>query len=205
MDTEIVGATKDVLDRRTGSRRARAEFEALLEGIERLFAVGRVGYAAPRRITDADCSEILHYKSRVTLTLRGTSSLRGSNAAATDGQGDHCDATTPAPADSADAGPSTGPMRLGRAPHAGPTFGALIGLTDMHISAILMHMRTTMIIDDDLLVRAQELSGLREKTAVVHAGLRALIARESGRRLAALGGTERGLKPIPRRRTRPAR
>ena len=63
-----------------------------------------------------------------------------------------------------------------------------------------MHMRTTLIIDDELLAKAQELSGLREKTAVLHAGLQALIARESARRLAALGGTERALKPISRRR-----
>ena len=68
-----------------------------------------------------------------------------------------------------------------------------------------MHMRTTLITDDALLARAQELSGLREKTAVLHAGLQALIARESARRLAALGGTEPRLKPIPRRRTRTAR
>ena len=65
-----------------------------------------------------------------------------------------------------------------------------------------MHMRTTLIIDDALLARAQELSGLQEKTAVLHAGLQALIARENARRLAALGGTERRLKAIPRRRTR---
>jgi Arc/MetJ family transcription regulator len=75
-----------------------------------------------------------------------------------------------------------------------------IFLTDLHESSILMHMRTTLIIDDRLLAEAQELSGLREKTAVLHAGLKALIARESARRLAALGGTERSLKPIPRRR-----
>jgi len=68
-----------------------------------------------------------------------------------------------------------------------------------------MHMRTTLIIDDALLARAQELSGLREKTAVLHAGLQALIARENARRLAALGGTEQRLKPIPRRRARTAR
>ena len=68
-----------------------------------------------------------------------------------------------------------------------------------------MHMRTTLIIDDALLARAQELSGLREKTAVLHAGLQALIARENARRLAALGGTERLIKPIPRRRVRTAR
>lgn len=65
-----------------------------------------------------------------------------------------------------------------------------------------MHMRTTLIIDDELLAKAQELSGLREKTAVLHAGLQALIARESARRLAALGGTEPALKAIPRRRSR---
>ena len=65
-----------------------------------------------------------------------------------------------------------------------------------------MHMRTTLIIDDALLARAQELSGLQEKTAVLHAGLQALIARENARRLAALGGTERRLKPVPRRRAR---
>lgn len=76
-------------------------------------------------------------------------------------------------------------------------------LTHMHRYDILMHMRTTLIIDDDLLAQAQQLSGLREKTAVLHAGLKALIARENARRLAALGGTERGLKPIARRRTRP--
>ena len=64
-----------------------------------------------------------------------------------------------------------------------------------------MHMRTTLNIDEDLLREARRLTGLTEKTAVVHAGLEALIARESARRLAALGGTEKGLRPIPRRRT----
>ena len=68
-----------------------------------------------------------------------------------------------------------------------------------------MHMRTTLNIDDALLVRATELSGLREKTAVVRAGLEALVARESARRLAALGGTNRRLRPVPRRRTRARR
>jgi hypothetical protein len=46
------------------------------------------------------------------------------------------------------------------------------------------------------------MSGLREKTAVLHAGLKALIQREAARKLAALGGTERKLKPIPRRRSK---
>jgi hypothetical protein len=63
-----------------------------------------------------------------------------------------------------------------------------------------MHMRTTLIIDDKLLERARELTGIREKTALVRAGLEALIAREAGKRLAALGGSQPKLA-IPRRRT----
>lgn len=74
----------------------------------------------------------------------------------------------------------------------------------MHLYGTFMHMRTTLIIDDELLAKAQQLTGLREKTAVLHAGLQALIARENARRLAALGGSERSLKPIPRRRSRAA-
>lgn len=65
-----------------------------------------------------------------------------------------------------------------------------------------MHMRTTLILDEELLAEARRLSGLKEKTAVVHAGLRALISRESAKRLAALGGTERSPRPVPRRRAR---
>jgi Arc/MetJ family transcription regulator len=68
-----------------------------------------------------------------------------------------------------------------------------------------MHMRTTLNIDDALLGRATQLSGLREKTAVVRAGLEALVARESARRLAALGGSEKAVRPIPRRRPRAQR
>jgi Arc/MetJ family transcription regulator len=75
----------------------------------------------------------------------------------------------------------------------------------MHQTGILMHMRTTLNIDDALLERATALSGLREKTAVVRAGLEALVARESARRLAALGGTDRGARAMPRRRTRTPR
>ena len=82
-------------------------------------------------------------------------------------------------------------------------------MTAAYITAILMHMRTTLILDDDLLERARSLTGLKEKTAMVHAGLEALIARESARRLAALGGSERELRRAPRRRprqtTRPTR
>jgi Arc/MetJ family transcription regulator len=62
-------------------------------------------------------------------------------------------------------------------------------------------MKTTMILDDTLLKRALELTGLKEKTAVVHAGLEALIARESARRLAKLGGTMPNLPLTPRRRS----
>jgi len=65
---------------------------------------------------------------------------------------------------------------------------------------ILMHMRTTLNIDDELLQRARSLTGIEGKTALVCAGLKALIARESAQRLATLGGTEKQLRPIPRRR-----
>ncbi len=62
-------------------------------------------------------------------------------------------------------------------------------------------MRTTLNIDDDLLLRAQQLTGIDEKTAIVRRALEALIARESARRLAKLGGSDPDLKDIPRRRT----
>lgn len=77
-------------------------------------------------------------------------------------------------------------------------------MIDLHKSCRLMHMRTTLNVDDELLGQASRLSGIREKTAVLRAGLEALIARESARRLAALGGTEPALRPAPRRRP-PAR
>lgn len=57
-----------------------------------------------------------------------------------------------------------------------------------------------MILDETLVTRARALTGINEKTALVHAGLEALIAREAARRLAALGGTESDLEEIPRRR-----
>lgn len=63
-----------------------------------------------------------------------------------------------------------------------------------------VHMRTTLNIDDDLLEKAAKLTGITEKTALVRRGLEALIALESARRLAALGGTEKKIRPIPRRR-----
>jgi hypothetical protein len=62
-------------------------------------------------------------------------------------------------------------------------------------------MRTTLIIDESLLRRAKELTGIQEKTALVHAGLEALIAREAGKRLAALGATQPKISSIPRRRS----
>lgn len=64
-----------------------------------------------------------------------------------------------------------------------------------------MHMRTTINIDDALLEEAARLTGVEEKTALVRLGLEALIALESARRLAALGGTEKKLKASPRRRS----
>ncbi|MDP2211661.1 MAG: type II toxin-antitoxin system VapB family antitoxin [Candidatus Aquicultor sp.] len=62
-------------------------------------------------------------------------------------------------------------------------------------------MRTTINIDDELLAEAEKLTGIKEKTSLVKLGLQALIARESGRRLAELGGTESDLNTIPRRRS----
>jgi Arc/MetJ family transcription regulator len=61
-------------------------------------------------------------------------------------------------------------------------------------------MRTTLNIEDELLNKAARLTGIREKTSLVRLGLEALIARESGKRLAKLGGTEKKLEMIPRRR-----
>ena len=62
-------------------------------------------------------------------------------------------------------------------------------------------MKTTLNIDDQIMAEAARLTGIKEKTALVRRGLEALIAQESSRRLAALGGTEKGLKPVPRRRS----
>lgn len=59
-------------------------------------------------------------------------------------------------------------------------------------------MRTTLNIDDALLRRASQLTGVKEKTSLVRLGLEALIARGSARRLADLGGTEKGLRPVRR-------
>jgi Arc/MetJ family transcription regulator len=74
------------------------------------------------------------------------------------------------------------------------------------ISAFLPEnvMRTTLALDDDLLTKAEELTGLSEKTALVREALRALIQQESAKRLALLGGSEPGLRSIPRRRSNSA-
>ena len=61
-------------------------------------------------------------------------------------------------------------------------------------------MRTTLNIDDKILDKASKLTGIRKKTSLVKMGLEALIARESAKRLARLGGSEKKLKDIPRRR-----
>lgn len=62
-------------------------------------------------------------------------------------------------------------------------------------------MRTTLNIDEKLLDRASRLTGIEEKTSLVRLGLESLIALESARRLARLGGTEKNLKPVPRRKS----
>jgi len=62
-------------------------------------------------------------------------------------------------------------------------------------------MRTTLALDDELLAKAQAFTGLKEKSILIREALKALIERESARRLALLGGTEPELKPVPRRQS----
>ena len=62
-----------------------------------------------------------------------------------------------------------------------------------------MHVRTTLNLDDDLVRRARELTGIQEKTALIHAALRELISRGAARRLAALGGTMPDFESVRRR------
>jgi Arc/MetJ family transcription regulator len=62
-------------------------------------------------------------------------------------------------------------------------------------------MRTTLNIDDRILEKASKITGVKEKTSLVRLGLEALIARESCKRLAELGGTEKRLQPVARRRS----
>jgi hypothetical protein len=60
-------------------------------------------------------------------------------------------------------------------------------------------MRTTLVIDESMLKKASELTGIKEKTSLVRLGLEALISRESSKRLAELGGSDKKLTPIKRR------
>ncbi len=64
-------------------------------------------------------------------------------------------------------------------------------------------MRATLNIEDELLTKAQRISGLKERAALVQEGLRALIGRESARHLARMGGTEPQLQPVSRRQSDP--
>ncbi len=61
-------------------------------------------------------------------------------------------------------------------------------------------MRATVTLDDDLILKAQQATGVTERTALLREGLKALIHLEAARKLAALGGTMPNLRPIPRRR-----
>ncbi len=60
-------------------------------------------------------------------------------------------------------------------------------------------MRTTLNIEEKLIKKASDLTGVKKKTSLVRLGLEALIAKESAKRLAKLGGTEKSLEMIPRR------
>ena len=61
-------------------------------------------------------------------------------------------------------------------------------------------MRTTLNLDSSMIEKVSSITGIKEKTALIHKGLETLIALESAKRLAKLGGTEKGLQAIPRRR-----
>jgi len=99
---------------------------------------------------------------------------------------------------------SAGSSEYRRGPRKSLRRRPVFPLTNTYPLCILICMRTTLNIDDAALSRASELTGVREKTSLVRMGLEALIARESAARLAALGATEKRLKPI-RRRGRPQR
>jgi Arc/MetJ family transcription regulator len=76
-------------------------------------------------------------------------------------------------------------------------------LTDAYQNGILMHMRTTLNIDDHLLKEAATMTGVAEKTSLVRMGLESLIRREAAKRLAAMGGTDHRASAPPRRRRTP--
>jgi Arc/MetJ family transcription regulator len=65
-------------------------------------------------------------------------------------------------------------------------------------------VRTTIVLDDELVAEAQNLTGIKEKSALVRAALTAMIEREAARRLARLGGSEPALRKVPRRRSKAA-
>lgn len=91
---------------------------------------------------------------------------------------------------------------MGHAEDGRTSFSAIDGL---HGLCIMMHMRSTLNLNDELIEKARRLTGIKEKTALLHAGLEALVGRASAHRLAALGGTEPKLAPIRRRRSATAR
>jgi Arc/MetJ family transcription regulator len=78
-------------------------------------------------------------------------------------------------------------------------------LLDLYRSCIIVCMRTTLNLDEELIEEARKLTGIHEKTALLHAGLQALVAREAALRLAAMGGSQPDIRPIPRRRPKPGR
>lgn len=76
---------------------------------------------------------------------------------------------------------------------------------DVVYDAILMvevNMRTTVTLDDDLLARAEELTGIRERSVLIRDAVELLVRIESGRQLAALGGSDPGAEAAPRSRAR---
>jgi len=73
-------------------------------------------------------------------------------------------------------------------------------MPDLMIITGAISMRTTIVLDDDLLAEAQEYTGITEKSALIRAALKSLVEREAARRLARLGGSDPHAKAAPRRR-----
>ena len=103
-------------------------------------------------------------------------------------------------------------LRMATAPQAAPSAAKDSSLPEhqrqhqtmpIMMQALDGAMRTTVTLDDELLARAEQLCGDLERSALLKEALRALVQRESARRLAALGGSEPALKPIPRRQAAP--
>ena len=82
----------------------------------------------------------------------------------------------------------------------GVRVGPRKGLRVMRGRCIFICMRTTLNIDDTILEKASRVTGVKAKTSLVRMGLEALISLESAKRLADLGGTQKRLRPVPRRR-----